>query len=778
MDVSLRKLLLVFLPFLFMVGLFGQTNKLESNNLMIVYDVNDESDLELHKLSQNFVTLISSKKDVRVSIFTKKEYDSNKVTSQQYCLFIGENCSSSLNFDDIYSDMGMHIGYIGKKAWIRCGSYDWTKTKFLTFETLLETYCKKYNMTQRYKDDYLNNDRIRILRQFKTGKESWVDKEYLEYESEDKLIDRLSGVGASLLIYGDPMIRKYQYLLATLMFYDKYINKFLKPKITASSTSLKSNKIAANNNARFVKSDFESFKQGVDYYISLSAGKSGSRINEGNAGKYLKDLHAQIEQFKKDVNSYQNNKNPNANGYLAEVWHKNTFNIDAVAKQTGEITAIPPTTFASADVQGNWGEQYQLKYCKDAWNSAKDQGITYNERFHIYNKSLEKQGKTSISIQEFLRDRGIDENINVNLPIYEAQARLIPSDQIENARTALKKAIDKELNNLSNPNRKDLVQRYQDVLSKLTDHIESPNGAKSLSLSLEESKVLQSLAREGNFNPEKFDITLAKRADYLCLTKSTLKSGLNSTIYDATFKILPDITASLSSLIINGKISQEQINQIASEGGQASAEGFLLGYCTALIENSSKIGVWGKEIQSLALSGNPNFNNVVVLMVTTTIETIKDAIKLQKGLIDKKEFMQRLDKRVFIASCGHIIGLVSQSVFFEAPVVAYMVGSFIGVVLGNFVFEVKEKAFMSICVEYGYTCFGLVEQNYELPVSVKKYIGMDYFDIDEMKIDTLAIDNLTIDKLKFDQFNFDKLDIKLVKRGVIGIRKVGYIESK
>lgn len=780
-----KNIVLVFLLISFSVSLFSQTAGSQSTSLMVVYNTDDSGELELKQLSQSLVSLLSRKRtDIQAAGYTCETMGSD-VTSQQYVLILGKSCSSSLKFSDEYSDLGIHIGYNGKRAWIKCNEFGWTKDKFFTFEALLERYCKENNLSARYNNEYLKKDRSRVLREFKTGKESWTG-EKLSYKSEDGLGDWVSGVGSSLLVYGVPTIRKYQYLLASLMFCDKYLNKYITPKVevkyqtqkVVSKSKQNTTSKQASISSMFVKSDFASFKEGYDYYVTLLSAKKGSQVNEANGGKYLKDLHTQIELFKQDVNSYQNNKNPSAHGYLAEVWHKNTFDIDAIAKRTGEHTIIPPTTFASADVKGNWGGQYQLKYCNDAWYSAKNQGITYNERYHIYNKSLEKQGKTPVSIQEFLRLRGIDENININLPIYEAQARLIPSDQIEDAKVALKNAIDKELYNQNNPGRRELSKRYQDVLDKLTDHVESPNGAKSMPLTLEESKVLQSLAMKGSFDPAKYDITLAKKADRLYLTKSTLKSGLNSAIYDATFRVLPDIVESLSVLIKDGTISQEQISSIAKQGGSAAVEGFFLGCSVAVIENCSKSGVWGKEMQSLALKRNPAFNNVVVVMATTMVETMKDAIQVSSNKMDKRVFIQRLEKRVFMAACGHVVGSASQSVLPFAPVVGYMIGSFVGVVLGDFAFEVKEKAFMSLCVDYGFTCFGLVEQNYELPTSVKKYLGLDYFEFDEMNFDSFVPDRMQLDKFEFDKFEFDKLDIKLVKRGVIGIRKVGYVEAK
>lgn len=389
-----------------------------------------------------------------------------------------------------------------------------------------------------------------------------------------------------------------------------------------------------------------------------------------------------------------------------------------------------------------------------------------------YNNNLTKKGHDSISIKEYLHAKGIDENIDINLPIYQAQARLIPADQLQDAIAELKWRIGRDS---CLPERACLLERYQDTLRKLTDHVESPNGAKSMPLTENDSKVLHSLAKRGKFDPTRYDLTLAKKADYMYLAKSTFDAGLNSAIYSAVFRALPSILSSISSLVKEGKITKEQLQDLIHKGEEGAAQGFLQGFTTALIKNSCKLGTFGEELQKLALNPNSSFNIVVVIIVTTTIETMKDAIRLNNGEIEGIVFAQRLEKRIFIASFSFMCGTLSQSVFSFAPMVGYMVGSFMGSVLGEFAFEAKERIFMSICVEHGYTCFGLVEQDYELPQCVKDYLGIESMNIESMTFDEMKEEHMVPETMIPEIIDFEKMDIKWVKRGVVGIRKVGYV---
>ncbi len=497
--------------------------------------------------------------------------------------------------------------------------------------------------------------------------------------------------------------------------------------------------------------------------------------NEEQGGLYLKSLADKIIKFQKEVNAYQNNNNPSANGYIAEVWHRYTFEIDALSKRTGETAYIPPTTFASTDIQGSWGEGYQLKYCKDAWSSAKEQSTTYKERYYEYLSNLKRAGKEPISIEEYLESKGVDPNIDINLPIYEAQARLCPADQFEDIKIALQERISKELNNLRNPNRALEAKKYQDVLDKLTDHIESPNGAKSLPLTQSDSKVLQCLAKKGKFDPAKYDITLAKKADFIYLTHSTINAGLNGALYAAMFKIMPYLLESLTTLIKEGKITREQVEELCKTGVSGGTQGFIQGFSVALLKNCCELGYFGKELQSAALQQSIQFNNALIIIVTTTVETIKDTIRMTNGEIDKYVYAQRLEKRAFIASFSYFGGVTMQGIMTFAPVIGYLIGSFIGSVLGGFVFEAKERVFMSICINTGFTFFGLVEQDYELPPEVKDYLGFDSMNIEQMTIEEMQFDDCIPEQMTIETMNFETMDVKWAKRGVVGIRKIGYI---
>ena len=82
---------------------------------------------------------------------------------------------------------------------------------------------------------------------------------------------------------------------------------------------------------------------------------------------------------------------------------------------------------------------------------------------------------------------------------------------------------------------------------------------------------------------------------------------------------------------------------------------------------------------------------------------------------------------------------------------------------------------IAFCVDSGFTFFGLVEQDYTLPTEIIKEIGLDTFDYETFDLETFQPDSLTFDTFEADTFSPDSLDISFLRRGVIGVSKVGYV---
>ena len=189
--------------------------------------------------------LLSQHSNIKSSLYTKKEMEKQKPVSREKCLYIGKDCSSLLSFNDNYNELGIQVGYVGAKAWIRCSVYDWDIKNLRKFENKLKYYTEKYKTSKEY-ETYTKKDKSFINRQFQVGYEPWPGNAFerlkdtnIKNKGFERMLDWYGAVGDKvcgggyyfkygLKILGEePIIRKYQYLIGIFIFYADYLNDFL-----------------------------------------------------------------------------------------------------------------------------------------------------------------------------------------------------------------------------------------------------------------------------------------------------------------------------------------------------------------------------------------------------------------------------------------------------------------------------------------------------------------------------------------------------------------------
>lgn len=119
---------------------------------------------------------------------------------------------------------------------------------------------------------------------------------------------------------------------------------------------------------------------------------------------------------------------------------------------------------------------------------------------------------------------------------------------------------------------------------------------------------------------------------------------------------------------------------------------------------------------------------MVGVAVTLVLGTIKNSILVAAGKMTSMQMgMQFVD--TLVVSSGYLVsmkigGVIAQALFPQLPGVSYAIGSLLGCTFAV-VYNIGKKKLISFCVDTGFTCFGLVEQNYELPEEVLKELGID-----------------------------------------------------
>ena len=502
-----------------------------------------------------------------------------------------------------------------------------------------------------------------------------------------------------------------------------------------------------------------SFKDGVKYYL-----KNQNNMLAGNIGdKYIDKINEKINILNDHINEFKTNDTPidKLKGNVAETWHADTLNINSALNGDNSNATVPKSNdYASVDIKVG-DKNYSSKYYKTAVDTAKAQSKSH---FEMYKKTYPNN---EITFEKFLKDRNINDNDVMNDPIYNGQMRLIPSDQLEEAKNFLKIKIEKE--KLTRPEQ---VKRYQDTYDKLTSVLEDNKGNKSIELSKNDAEELAKLGQEGKFDAKDFNLTTEELVKFKHIFKQSFKAGMTAATISMAIKVAPEVYNALLYLLKTGELKENQFEKIGYAALEGGSEGFLRGFVSASIVASCESGMMGSVLKGVDPS-------VIGAVVVLTMNTMKNATEVARGRMTREELVNELIKEMFITTGAMYLGTLTQELI-PIPVLGFMVGSFAGSLVGTFVYNTGYSMAMSFFVENGFTMFGLVNQDYELPKNVLDEIGIETFDYEKISDDMSENNLFEANKFSFntfdtERFNPDTFEIKYLRRGVIGINKIGYV---
>lgn len=493
------------------------------------------------------------------------------------------------------------------------------------------------------------------------------------------------------------------------------------------------------------------------------ARKNISTQTAASAGdQYIQNICDAIQNFNDDINQFSGYKTQigQLQGDIAEFWHGNTFNINATVNDSNYRVSVNRSHgYASPDINSNWGDKYGLKYYKNGIESVKEQSKSHFQRYCEYKAA---SGRKDLGISEFLSQRGLNDDSILNDPIYSGQMRLIPYDQYEAAIEYLKLKIAKE--SLIRPEQ---VKRYQDTLNLLTSKINAPDGTTSIELSRETSEQLAQIAKDGKFDAAEYGFTTEQLVHFQHALKIGVKAGTSAAIISLVLKTAPELYKCLTKLIREGSIDSRELQNIGFAALNGVCDGFIRGFVAGTLTTACESGMLGESLKDV----NPG---CIAALTVILVQAMKDSYLVVKGDITHYELIANISKNIFITSCGLGLGLLFQALAPAIPF-AYMLGNFVGSFVGSFIYISADNAFISFAIYSGWTFFGVVDQDYTLPDEVMKEIGMDVFKYEKYEFDEFQIDEYQPDFFVFDEYQ--PHFIKLIKRGVIGVHQIGYIQA-
>lgn len=500
-----------------------------------------------------------------------------------------------------------------------------------------------------------------------------------------------------------------------------------------------------------------SFEEGYEFFRKNTPGFVGADVGDS----YIKTINTEIDNTIANLNSLEGFSTASKilKGDVAEFWHSGTFNINAAVKDSSDRVFVNRSNdFASPDISSNFEKDFSLKYYYDGKASAQAQSVSVFQRFKEYQN---KGG--SDNIDNYLKKRGYNDIDSVlNDPIYSGQIRIIPRDQLEEATNFLEKMIKTE--ELRRPEQ---VHRYKETLSLLKDRVSNDKGVASITLSKNEAETLTALAKQGKISAEKLGLITENLVNYEYIMQQSFKAGLSAATISIVLKVAPEIFKSIDYLIKNGYVDKKQFKKIGFAAITGSAEGFVRGSVSAAITTSCKAGLLGATLKNIDPS-------IIGAITVISMNVFKNAYDVSIGQKTKNELIEELVRDMYVSTWSLIGGGITQS-FIEIPVLGYMIGSFLGSIIGSFTYTVGHKAVLSFCVDSGFTMFGLVEQDYTLPKEIIKEIGIETFDYESFEISSFEPESFLISTFEVDTFELETLNIHFLRRGVIGVSKIGYI---
>lgn len=436
-------------------------------------------------------------------------------------------------------------------------------------------------------------------------------------------------------------------------------------------------------------------------------------------------------------------------GDLMEFYHAGTANVDAAVKGLEADFFVPRTTeFGSPDiVRLSTGEQWQVKYGATAELSAKYQVITYGEAAR----------KGSVHAAKLLESGAVSEHDSV----YYGMGQIIPEGQLPDAKTYIKHRM--EGNAVKRP---ELVARDQHFLEHGAERIETSDGVRSSTLNRAGSKEMAVDVRDGNFNPEKYGLTIEQWVKFKDVLQKSMKAGMTAAVISAVLKAAPEVIKAIQYLVETGELDIEQVKATGAAAVTGGAKGFLVGAISAATIGFCQSGLLGEALKD----ANPH---VVAAIAVVAVNAICNGVQIAWGKKNVREFADELTRDAIVAACALIGGGISQTLI-EIPVFGYLVGSFVGSVVGSAAYSVGKQAVIAFCVESGFTMFGLVEQDYTLPEAVLAEIGVSVFEYEQFNFSEFEPDGFRFAEFTYDAFVPDQVDITFLRRGVIGVARVGY----
>ncbi len=510
------------------------------------------------------------------------------------------------------------------------------------------------------------------------------------------------------------------------------------------------------------------FEKGYRQYLEKGLSDSAcAEITFTESTEYVGDIKKVIAEFEDSIGKRikPGTKNQYAGGFAAEETHVATFNFDA-AIQDKPVRAMTPKSGASCspDIVTTDGTLVGSKYGKNPVHTADAQSMD------LYKKLLQDcpKGKPFEEYKKSkLQELGLDPNLSngelQSMRAYGDQTALCPSDQITEIQENLRIRSAKDR---ITPGKEHFGAVKDETADLVCDTVTSRDGAvSSKPLTKDNADKIAKKAQDGTVTAK--DIGLAiEKVPYEYILKKSCKIGLRAAIAASTISILPQVF----QMLVDEGYSFDDFKNMCETGVANGIEGFLQGSISAGISISCQLGKFGEVLKN----ANPEMTAYIAgAIAAIAIHTMKNAYLVAMGKKQSRELANEMLSDIFISAGGMVGGALAS--FIPIPFAGYFIGSAIGSILASFVYKKGYSATIGLCVEYGYTLWGLVKQDYTVPTEILKEIGVDVVEFKRVEYKKVKYRKVGPKRVYPKTIKPKTLDFVFLRRGVIGVNEIGYV---
>lgn len=363
-----------------------------------------------------------------------------------------------------------------------------------------------------------------------------------------------------------------------------------------------------------------------DIAILASIGENASFLRQ--VEQACANARQSIEQRVRELGTRPANS---AQGFFAEAWHAETFNLDTVLERMRSVAATLPKSTApfSADILvTDQGKPVQVSSVK-SW----------------------ADGPSSVNAQKG----------------YGEQERLIPTDQMGEAHDYIRRQIAKDTAT-GRENRLQNAQELENIREKLTDRVQHGE-AESQPLGRREAEDLLQKVRRGEHLTIQPDIDLPK------LIQESLRSGAVAAGLTMSMALAPRIYQVLAYRSRTGEFPPDVVRSLFQGLGSTAAEAGLRGAVATSLTMSAKVGLLGEIARTL----DPTLIGTLTFI---TVEAAKDASQLMRGELTGELFADSLMRKSLAATAGAYGAAIGQLVI-PVPIVGAMIGATVGSIVAQ-----------------------------------------------------------------------------------------------